>query len=220
MRIHKEGQAILIGALIFSMVLYLVIAQITTYDEICEYITGIILILLLCFLTFFFRNPKRRIVANNAHVVTPADGRIVAIEEVYENEYLNSKCICISIFMSVWNVHVNRYPVSGNICYTKYHPGKYLIASYPKASELNEHHSTIIETTNGIRVMVKQIAGAVARRVVCYAKIDKQIIQGEDLGFIKFGSRVDLFLPLNAEVKVKLNEKVKGNRTIIARFNP
>jgi phosphatidylserine decarboxylase len=152
-------------------------------------------------------------------VFSPADGEIVAIETVLENEYFSQNCIKISIFMSVFNMHVNRYPVSGIIRYSKYHPGRFFIACYPKASEFNEHHSTVIENPKGIFIMVKQIAGLVARRVVCYAKEGEQAIQGEDLGFIKFGSRVDLFLPLNTEVLVKLNEKAIGNRTIVARFN-
>jgi phosphatidylserine decarboxylase len=152
--------------------------------------------------------------------LAPADGKIVAIEEVNENEYLQCKCIRVSIFMSVWDVHVNRYPVSGTIVYSKYHPGKYLIASYPKASEFNEHHSTAIKTTTGLNIFVKQIAGIIARRIVCYAEKGKQVIQGEDLGFVKFGSRVDIFLPPETEILVKLNDKVTGNRTIIAHFNP
>lgn len=120
--------------------------------------------------------------------------------------------------MSILNVHVNRYPISGVVRYTKDHPGKYFIASYPKASEFNEHHSTVIETPEGLSVMVKQIAGTIARRIVCYAKEGEQAVQGNDLGFIKFGSRVDLFLPLNAEILVKMHEKIIGNITVMANF--
>lgn len=120
--------------------------------------------------------------------------------------------------MSIWNVHVNRYPISGRISYSKYHPGNYFIARHPKSSELNEHQSIGIETPEDISILVKQIAGTLARRIICYAKVRKQAIQGEDLGFIRFGSRVDLFMPLNTEILVKINERVKGNLTIIARL--
>ena len=125
----------------------------------------------------------------------------------------------VSIFMSIWNIHVNRYPISGRIIYTQYHPGKYLIARYPKSSELNEHQTVVIEKPGGIKIMLKQIAGTVARRIICYAKQGKHVAQGTDLGFIRFGSRVDIFLPLNALILVQMNEKVKGNRTKLARLN-
>jgi phosphatidylserine decarboxylase len=168
---------------------------------------------------FFFRNPTRKIHQIIDIVLAPADGQIVSIELVDENEFLNAKCIRVSIFMSIFNVHVNRYPVCGLIVHTKYHQGKYFIASYPKSSEFNEHQSTVIKTTGGELLMIKQIAGTIARRVVCYAKEGMQVIQGGDLGFIKFGSRVDVFLPLQAKILVKINEKVKGNRTSIATLN-
>ncbi|SDB79716.1 phosphatidylserine decarboxylase [Bacteroides ovatus] len=168
------------------------------------------------FMSYFFRNPKRKVPVNNNVVYAPADGKIVALEEVFENEYLNVKCIKVSIFMSMLNVHVNRYPISGVIKYSKYHPGRYFIAYYPKASEFNEHHSTVIETPEGQSVLVKQIAGIIARRIVCYANIGKETVQGEDLGFIKFGSRVDLFLPLGTSIAIEKGEKVKGNNTIVA----
>ncbi len=125
----------------------------------------------------------------------------------------------VSIFMSIWNIHVNRYPISGQITYTKYHPGKYLIARHPKSSELNEHQTIVIEKPNGTEIMVKQIAGTVARRIACYAKQGEHVEQGDDLGFIRFGSRVDIFIPLNIPILVQLNEKVKGNKTMIARVN-
>ncbi|MGC8823134.1 MAG: phosphatidylserine decarboxylase family protein [Bacteroidales bacterium] len=219
MRIHKEGTAIILGVLIFFMVLYILIAYYTNCNAVYCNSIGITGVLFLSFILFFFRNPARRISVDQSIVFAPADGKIIAIEEVFETEFLNRKCIKVSIFMSIWNIHVNRYPISGQIIYTKYHPGKYLIAHHPKSSELNEHQTVVIEKQGGFEIMVKQIAGAIARRVVCYAKEGENVTQGEDLGFIKFGSRVDLFLPLNTEILVKMNEKVKGNKTMIARFN-
>lgn len=218
MRIHREGQAVVIFVLIFFMVLYVVVAKVAVYDVFYSNITGLIGIVIFFFSLYFFRNPSRKIIPDNKMVLAPADGKIVAIEKVFEAEFLNRECIKVSIFMSIWNIHVNRYPVNGRVIYTKYHPGNYFIASYPKSSELNEHQSIVIESPNGIGIMVKQIAGAVARRVVCYAKVGEYAIQGKDLGFIKFGSRVDLFLPLSSEIVVSMNEKVRGNRTVIARF--
>ncbi len=218
MRIHKEGTAIILGVLIFFMVLYILIAYYTNCNAVYCNSIGITGVLFLSFILFFFRNPARRISVDQSIVFAPADGKIIAIEEVFETEFLNRKCIKVSIFMSIWNIHVNRYPISGQIIYTKYHPGKYLIAHHPKSSELNEHQTVVIEKQGGFEIMVKQIAGAIARRVVCYAKEGENVTQGEDLGFIKFGSRVDLFLPLNTEILVSLNEKVRGNRTVIGRF--
>lgn len=219
MRIHKEGRKIVIAVLILLMVLYVILAEVTACNVLCTKFMGIVAVFCLCFLLFFFRNPARKINADSTVAIAPADGKIVAIEEVYENEYLNVKCQRVSIFMSIYNVHVNRYPVSGEICYTKYHPGKYFIASYPKSSELNEHHSTVIRKTDGTSILVKQIAGALARRIICYAKVGDQAEQGKDIGFIRFGSRVDLFLPLNTIILVNMNDKVEGNRTVIACFN-
>jgi len=176
-------------------------------------LTGLALIFLLL---FFFRNPLRMLTPDSNKVFAPADGKIVAIEEVIENEICNRKCIKISIFMSIYNIHVNHYPVSGTVKYIRYFPGKYFVAHHPKSSELNEHYTTLVETPEGQQVLIKQIAGALARRIVCYAKEGMKAIQGNDLGFIKFGSRVDIFLPLNFQIRVKLYEQVKGNITIIA----
>ncbi len=219
MRIHKEGTAIILGVLIFFMVLFILIAYYTNCNAIYCNSIGITGILFLSFILFFFRNPERKINTDQSIIFAPADGKIIAIEEVFETEFLNRKCVKVSIFMSIWNIHVNRYPICGQITYTKYHLGKYLIAHHPKSSDLNEHQTIVIEKPGGAEIMIKQIAGAVARRVVCYSKVGEQANQGDDLGFIKFGSRVDLFLPLNIKIFVRLNEKVKGNRTIIARFN-
>lgn len=219
MIIHKAGNSIIILFVILYIMLFIIVTEMTFCNILCKYILGIVGILLLCFLFFFFRNPVRKIIPDDNVVFSPADGKIVLIEKVLETEYLNIECLKISIFMSMLNIHVNRYPIGGKILYTKYHHGKYFIASLPKASELNEHHTTVIEKYNGTVIMIKQIAGTIARRVVCYAKKDEQVNQGDDIGFIKFGSRVDVFLPLNAEILVTLNEKVKGNKTTIARLN-
>lgn len=217
MRLHKEGTAIILGVLIVFMVFYVLVAYFTNCNAVYCNSVGITSILLLSFILFFFRNPVRKINADQSIVYAPADGKIIAIEEVYETEFLNRKCMKVSIFMSIWNIHVNRYPISGHIIYTKYHPGKYLIACHPKSSELNEHQTIVIEKP-GIEIMVKQIAGTVARRIVCYAKQGEHAEQGKDLGFIRFGSRVDIFLPLSASILVQMKEKVKGNKTVIGRF--
>ncbi len=217
--IHPAGNRIIfIGTLLF-IVLCAAILQLVAYNQFVTCTIGLTGLFLLSFLLLFFRNPKREVIPDSKLVFAPADGRIVAIEEVFEKEFLCQMCLKVSIFMTITNVHVNRYSVSGIIRYTKYHPGSYFIASYPKSSELNEHHSTVIETPQGILIMIKQIAGALARRVVCYAKVGEKVTQGNDIGFIKFGSRVDLFLPLNAKILVSMNQTVNGNITAIAHFN-
>lgn len=206
-------------ALFLYLLSVISVLLITTCNSYCFYLLSFMGLFLLIFILFFFRNPSRKIIPENILAFAPADGEIVSIEEVDETEFLMMRCLRVSIFMSVLNMHVNRYPVSGIIRYSKYHPGRFFIAFYPKSSEFNEHQSIVIEKPDGIRIMVKQIAGFLARRVVCYAREGEQAIQGNDIGFIKFGSRVDLFLPLNTQVLVKMHEEVQGNRTIIARFN-
>ncbi len=218
MRIHKEGRTIVFGVVIFCLAFISNIAWITAFDNLFSKIAGTLIVLVGSFVTYFFRNPYRPIQTDQSVVYAPADGQIVDIDTVFEKEFLMQDCLKVSIFMSIWNVHVNRFPITGKISYTKYHPGNYFIASHPKSSELNEHQSVVIETAGGISILVKQIAGTLARRIICYAKVGGQAIQGEDLGFIRFGSRVDIFMPLNAEIQVKMNETVKGNQTVIARI--
>ncbi len=218
MRIHKEGLAIVVTVITICLVLGLIIFYTTAFCSLSSQIAGILIFLAGCFVVYFFRNPYRPIHRDQSIVFAPADGKIVDIDTVYEKEYLKQDCLKVSIFMSIWNVHVNRYPVSGTISYTKYHQGDYFIASHPKSSELNEHQSVVIKMPSGISILVKQIAGTLARRIVCYAKEGKLAVQGQDIGFIRFGSRVDIFLPLNTKIQVKMNEMVKGNRTIIAWF--
>jgi phosphatidylserine decarboxylase len=164
----------------------------------------------------FFRNPKRVTRINANHIIAPADGKIVVIEEVFEHEYLKNRRIQISIFMSPLNVHVNRNPISGEVKFAKYHPGKFLVAWHPKSSSDNERTTVVIENKTTGPVLFRQIAGAVARRIVMYSKKKQVAIQGQDMGFIKFGSRVDVFVPLEAKIHIDLNEHVRGGETVIA----
>ncbi len=173
-------------------------------------------ILLFLLIIQFFRNPKRRTVINEASVIAPVDGKVVVIEEVFEGEYFKENRLMISVFMSPINVHVTRHPVNGVVKYSKYHPGKYLVAWHPKASEENERTTVVVENMNSIEILYRQIAGALAKRIVNYAQVGQQVVQGTDSGFIKFGSRVDVYLPLNADVLVELGQKVKGGITEIA----
>jgi phosphatidylserine decarboxylase len=166
----------------------------------------------------FFRNPKRQTVLDDNSIVSPVDGKVVVIEKVMDKEYFNEERIMISVFMSPINVHVTRYPISGKVAYSKYHPGKYLVAWHPKASEENERTTVVIEHKNTTKIMYRQIAGALAKRIVNYAVENEQIVQGTDSGFIKFGSRVDVYFPLDANIKVELNQKLKGGESILATF--
>jgi phosphatidylserine decarboxylase len=178
----------------------------------------ILALLFLIIILQFFRNPNRQIQPNDNCIVAPVDGKVVVIEEVFEKEYFNDKRLQVSIFMSPINVHVTRYAASGKINFSKYHPGKFLVAWHPKASEENERTTIVIETKNFGEILYRQIAGALAKRIVNYAKEGTQVVQGDDAGFIKFGSRVDIFLPLGTPINVKLNEKAIGNKTIIAQL--
>lgn len=216
MRIHKEGYTIL--AVTFFVLLGICLV---TWLIFPIWITRLLLvgsILLMLFLLRFFRVPSRQATPSEQTVFSPADGKVVAIEEVDEKEILNTRCIQVSVFMSVWNVHINWFPVSGVVTYFKYHPGDYLVAWHPKSSSHNERTTVVVERPNGVKVMLRQIAGAVARRIVCYAEPGKEVKQFSELGFIKFGSRVDVFLPLNSEVLVSIGDKVTGNVTELAKL--
>ncbi|WP_282123930.1 phosphatidylserine decarboxylase family protein [Algibacter mikhailovii] len=212
---HKEGHKIIIITLIFVVGCFLLtdtyIGQAWLRTTI---MIGLLLVLIL--ILQFFRNPKRHSVIDDKHVLSPVDGKVVVIEEVFEKEYFKEKRLQVSVFMSPLNVHVTRYPISGNVIFSKYHPGKYLVAWHPKASEENERTTVVVENETYGKVLHRQIAGALAKRIVNYAKLNNKAIQGQDSGFIKFGSRVDLFLPLDAKIKVKLNQKVSGGETVIA----
>lgn len=168
----------------------------------------------------FFRSPRRHITIDDQKVISAADGKVVVIEKTIENEYFKDERIQVSVFMSPINVHVNRYPVSGTIDFFKYHPGKYLVAWHPKSSTENERTTVVIGTRSHGQILLRQIAGALARRVVCYSKEGENVVQGSEMGFIKFGSRVDFFLPLDAKIEVKIGDKVKGGKTVLASFAP
>ena len=210
---HKEGHKIIL--ITFSLIVILVLLLDYFSIEHKMYIQ-LFLIGQLIIVLQFFRNPKRITSFGNNHVVSPVDGKVVVIEEVYEPEYFKDMRIQVSIFMSPINVHVTRYPVSGEVMFSKYHPGKYLVAWHPKSSTENERTTIVLKNESSVEVLYRQIAGALARRIVNYAKTTSTVQQGEDAGFIKFGSRVDLFLPLNTKINVKINQKVKGAEDIIA----
>jgi len=173
-------------------------------------------VVLLILVLQFFRNPKRETQPNEKHIISPVDGKVVVIEEVYEKEYFKDQRLQVSIFMSPLNVHVTRYAIGGSVVFSKYHPGKYLVAWHPKSSELNERTTVVLENKTAGKILYRQIAGAVARRIVNYAKVGDQVEQGADAGFIKFGSRVDVFLPIGTKINVKIDQKVKGGLDSIA----
>lgn len=214
-KIHKEGVRILIVSFIALLIILFFLLRTPT---IFTYILSFALFALFGFMLWFFRNPLRQTFSNPLDVIAPVDGKVVVIEKVFEKEYLKKEVMQVSIFMSPLNVHVCRYPVSGEVRYTKYHPGKYLVAFHPKSSELNERTTAVVKTQNGQEVLFRQIAGAVARRIVLYAKPNDQASAGEEYGFIKFGSRLDVFLPLDAEILCKLGDKTKGAVDIIAKL--
>ena len=212
---HKEGaKIILISTFIFTVLLLA-----TPYISENQWIVKPIQLFLLAFLLIilqFFRNPVRNLEPNDELVYAPVDGKVVVIEEVFEPEYFKDKRLQVSIFMSPINVHVTRYAISGKVKYSKYHPGKYLVAWHPKASTENERTTVVIENRIFGEILYRQIAGALAKRIVNYAEEGMQVHQGDDAGFIKFGSRVDLYFPLGTKINVSLNQKAIGNRTIIA----
>lgn len=218
MRIHKEGYSTLLIVALLLIVLHILSdIYLGNFPVIRIIILSCSIILFLIVLQFF-RHPSRKTMRNDRHVIAPADGKVVVIEETEEPEFLKEKRIQVSIFMSPFNVHVNRYPVSGKIVYCRYHPGLYLVAWHPKSSTENERTTVVIETGNKSTILMRQIAGALARRIICYPRKDWMVKQGEEMGFIKFGSRVDVFLPLNAKVNVSLNQKVRGGETVIAEI--
>lgn len=213
MRIHKEGTTIItISAAILAVLVF--IAAWLLPDSIAIVISVLALLTIL-FIISFFRTPARKIQIDKDTVFSPADGRVVVVEEVQENEYLGDRRIQVSVFMSIWNVHVNWFPVAGKVVYFKHHHGKFMVAWHPKSSEDNERTTTVVDMGQE-KILFRQIAGLVARRIVSYAKVGEYAVQNSQCGFIKFGSRVDIFLPLDADVKVQLGDKVFGTRTVIA----
>lgn len=213
---HKEGFSIIITTFLITLGLS-VLVQFFIENPLLKNVLLIAFIVILLLILQFFRNPKRTFKKNENAILAPVDGKVVVIEEVFEKEYFNDKRIQISVFMSPLNVHVTRYPVSGKVVYSKYHPGKYLVAWHPKASEENERTTVVIHSKKWGDIMYRQIAGAMAKRIVNYASVGKQVIQTEDSGFIKFGSRVDVFLPLDSNITVTLNQKVVGGITPLAK---
>lgn len=212
---HKEGHYIITVSFIITAMINLLSRSFIDNNTLI-YSIGIVTIIILVLILQFFRNPQRKAKINDNIIISPVDGKVVAIEKVYEKEYFKDERIQISIFMSPLNVHVTRYASSGKIKFSKYHPGKYLVAWHPKSSEKNERTTVVIENKIFGEILYRQIAGAVARRIVNYAKVGDEVVQGTDAGFIKFGSRVDLFLPLDSKIKVELDQFVKGAEDIIA----
>ena len=213
---HKEGRTIISISMLIVGSLFLMMDFIGIPWLIKTLQIGLLLIFIL--ILQFFRNPKRNIQLNDAQVMSPVDGKVVVIEEVLESEFFNDKRLQVSVFMSPINVHVTRYPIGGKIIFSKYHPGDYLVAWHPKSSEKNERTTVVVENFKFGKVLYRQIAGALARRIVNYAEEGHNVVQGSDAGFIKFGSRVDLFLPLDTKLNIKLNQKVRGGETIIGEL--
>lgn len=218
MTIHREGyRSIAIGAIIFGVLNLVSFYALSPISPVLGIAFFFITLFLLLFLVSFFRVPNRVLTINKGQIIAPADGKVVVIEEVYDEEYFKTKRLQVSIFMSPANVHVNRNPLAGQVVYNQYHKGKYLVAWHPKSSTENERHSVVIRQ-NDKEVLVKQIAGALAKRIVNYLQVGQQVKQTEEMGFIKFGSRVDLLLPVGTKVNVALNEVVKGGVTVIASW--
>ncbi len=212
---HKEGHTIIL-IFLFAVIGDILLLEYIFNDGLIKIILQTISIFILIFILQFFRNPSRKTILNDNHIISPVDGKVVNIKKVFEKEYFKDDRIIISIFMSPLNVHVTRYPTSGIINFSKYHPGDYLVAWHPKSSDRNERTTIVVENKVFGEVLYRQIAGTLARRIVNYAKVGNTAVQGDDAGFIKFGSRVDVYLPLDAEIKVKLNQNLKGGEEIIA----
>ncbi|MDR0264390.1 MULTISPECIES: phosphatidylserine decarboxylase family protein [unclassified Sphingobacterium] len=217
MKFHKEGYTTLAIAVLFIFI----INAVADYYDVSQYAKWFIYALsAFLFITVvqFFRSPKKIVSPEDGIILCPADGKVVVIEETEENEYFHDKRIQVSIFMSPVNVHVNRNPISGLVTFFKYHPGKFLVAWHPKSSTDNERTTVVVKDKAGREVLFRQIAGALARRIVWYVKEKDEVVQGNEFGFIKFGSRVDLFLPLGTEINVNIGDKVTGAKTIIGKF--
>ncbi|MCB9361730.1 MAG: phosphatidylserine decarboxylase family protein [Flavobacteriales bacterium] len=218
MKFHKEGYPSLLITLIFIAVLNGLVYFFLNDYIIIKILAYAISAFLLIVILQFFRSPSRNFVQRDGHIISPADGKVVVIEEVEETEYFKAKRLQVSVFMSPINVHINRYPIAGKLKYFKYHPGLFLVAWHPKSSTDNERTTAVVEDDKGRSVLFRQVAGALARRIVFFDKEGNDCVQTEECGFIKFGSRVDLYLPLDAKLNVKLNEVVKGGITTLAEF--
>ena len=214
---HKEGFKIIIAAFFITTLMALGAEYLIDLVYIKKGIQVLALVLLVVVLQFF-RNPKRATPKNDRHVIAPVDGKVVVIEEVFEKEYFKDNRLQVSIFMSPINVHVTRYAIGGEVIFSKYHPGEFLVAWHPKSSEENERTTVVLENKHVGQILYRQIAGALARRIVNYAEAGMEVTQGEDAGFIKFGSRVDLFLPVGTKINLELNQVVKGGVDCIAEI--
>ncbi len=214
MKLHKEGTPSIIIAFLFALVLS--VCSYSFLPQALAYVISISGIILFCLVIYFFRKPNRKFNRIDDGILSPCDGKVVVIEEVEETEFLHQKCIQISVFMSPLNVHINWNPISGKILYTKHHSGKFYKAWLPKASTDNERATIVTERKDGVKILTRQIAGAMARRIVTYPKPNEDVRQGAELGFIKFGSRVDVFVPLNTDIQVNLGDKVMGLQSVLA----
>lgn len=218
MSIHKEGRRLLFWLLLILVAINVALGQLLPEMETLQNVALLVSVIIYLIVLQFFRNPYVALPKEDNLVFAPADGKVVVIEETEESEYLKDRRKQVSIFMSPFNVHVNRSPIAGVVEFFKYHPGKYLVAWHPKSSTENERTTMVVQHPSGVKILVRQIAGALARRIKWYVKEGTPLAQGGEFGFIKFGSRVDIFLPLDAEVLVSIDEKTKGGRTPIARL--
>ncbi len=221
MRLSREGRGVILNTFIVLIILMgteMVLAGAIGWSRWITIALGVVSVGLMCVVVWFFRDPERQHILEPDKALAPVDGKVVAIERVYEKEYLKREVIQVSIFMSLTNIHANFYPVGGQVTYRKYHPGKYLVAWHPKSSELNERMTIVVDTGKYGEVLFRQIAGMLARRIVNYAVVGKRVEQGRRCGFIKLGSRMDVFLPLDTEIMVKIGDKVKGAKTPIAKL--
>lgn len=218
MKIHKEGyKSIVVASVLFAIINLLTLFFISAFSPLLGWVIFVASFALFIFILSFFRIPSRTYTSGDESIVAPCDGTVVVIEEVEPDEYFQERRVQLSIFMSPLNVHVNRNPVAGEVLYSKYHPGKYLVAWHPKSSVENERHS-VVYRSNGKELLVKQIAGALAKRIVNYLKPGDKVTQGGEMGFIKFGSRVDLLVPVDTKIEVKINQKVKGGVTVLGKW--
>lgn len=214
---HKEGHTIIL-IFLFAVIADILLLEYILDDGLIKLILQSVSILILLLILQFFRDPVRNTIINEKHIISPVDGKVVNIEKVYEKEYFKDERLQVSIFMSPFNVHVTRYPISGKVKFSKYHPGEYLVAWHPKSSEKNERTTIVLENKVVGKILYRQIAGALARRIVNYAEVGENVTQGKDAGFIKFGSRVDLFLPVDSILNIEINQHVRGGEDIISEF--
>lgn len=214
---HKEGHTIIL-IFLFAVIADILLLEYILDDGLIKIILQSVSILILLLILQFFRNPVRNTIINEKHIISPVDGKVVNIEKVYEKEYFKDERLQVSIFMSPFNVHVTRYPISGKVNFSKYHPGEYLVAWHPKSSEKNERTTIVLDNEVVGEILYRQIAGALARRIVNYAEVGENVTQGKDAGFIKFGSRVDLFLPVDSILNIEINQHVRGGEDIISKF--